>query len=169
MPAYREPERSLMAHSPISVDVGSVAAYIINPRADGWRVLMLQRAPHTIRPGSWEIVTGTINDGERPEDAARREVREETGFTIDRLYGVEVQPFYLVQRSSIQLMAVFAAFVDNPPAVVLNEEHERFEWLDVSTAIARATWPRTQRTIADIVHLLGPENIGRVEDVLRVR
>ena len=169
MPAYLEPERLMTAHSPISVDVGSVAAYIIHPRADGWRVLMLQRTPHTIRPGSWEIVTGSINDGERPEDAAFREVREETGLTIDRLYGVDVQPFYLVQRSSVQLMAVFAAFVDESSMVVLNEEHERFEWLDVGTAIARATWPRTQRTIADIVHLLGPENIGRVEDVLRVR
>jgi type II secretory ATPase GspE/PulE/Tfp pilus assembly ATPase PilB-like protein/8-oxo-dGTP pyrophosphatase MutT (NUDIX family) len=169
MPAYREPGRTAMANSPISVDVGTVETYIIHPHADGWRVLALQRAANAIRPGSWEAVTGSIDDGERPEDAALRETAEETGLSIDRLFCVAVQPFYLPRRSSIQMSVVFAAFVDDPGPVVLSDEHQRYEWLPVAEAIARSTWPRAQRTIADIVHLLGPDNVGRVEDVLRVR
>jgi type II secretory ATPase GspE/PulE/Tfp pilus assembly ATPase PilB-like protein/8-oxo-dGTP pyrophosphatase MutT (NUDIX family) len=169
IPAYREPGRTAMANSPISVDVGTVEAYVIHPHPDGWRVLALQRAANTIRPGSWEAVTGSIDDGERPEDAALREAAEETGLEIDRLFCVAVQPFYLPRRSSIQMSVVFAAFVDDPGQVMLSDEHQRFEWLPVAEAIARSTWPRAQRTIADIVHLLGPDNVGRVEDVLRVR
>ncbi len=155
--------------SPISVDVGTIECYVVHPHPDGWRVLLLQRGKDTIRPGSWEVVTGSIDQGERPEDAAAREAAEETGLAVDRLYCVAVQPFYLPRRSSIQMAVVFAAFVDDPGDVVLSEEHQRFEWLGVDAAMARCTWPRSRRTIADIVHLLGDENLDRVKDVLRVR
>ena len=120
-----------VSESPISVDVGTVEVYVIQPHPDGWRVLMLQRADDTIRPGSWEVVTGSIDGAERPEQAAVREAREETGLAADRLYCVAVQPFYLPKRSSIQMSVVFAAFVDDPGAVALSHEHQRFEWLGV--------------------------------------
>ena len=157
-----------VSESPISVDVGTVEVYVIQPHPDGWRVLMLQRADDTIRPGSWEVVTGSIDGAERPEQAAVREAREETGLAADRLYCVAVQPFYLPKRSSIQMSVVFAAFVDDPGAVALSPEHQRFEWLGVDQAADRCTWPRSRRTIGDIAHLLSAANIGRVEDVLRV-
>ncbi|HET7631408.1 MAG TPA: ATPase, T2SS/T4P/T4SS family [Gemmatimonadaceae bacterium] len=169
MPAYRQPRESGMAESPISVDVGTVEVYIVNPRPEGWRVLMLQRAEHTIRPGSWEIVTGSIDPGERPEQSALREAREETGLELDRLYCVTVQSFYLPQRSSIQMSVVFAGFVDDPGAVTLGEEHQAFEWLGVEAAEARNTWPRYRRNIEDIAWLLRPGNIEHVQDVLRVK
>ena len=160
---------SAVSESPISVDVGTIECYVVQPHPDGWRVLLLQRAENTIRPGSWEVVTGSIDAGERPEQAAVREMGEETGLPADRLYCVAVQPFYLPRRSSIQMSVVFAAFVDAPGAVVLSEEHQHFEWLGVDAAVERSTWPRAGRTIRDIVHLLGPANIHRVDDVLRVR
>jgi 8-oxo-dGTP pyrophosphatase MutT (NUDIX family)/energy-coupling factor transporter ATP-binding protein EcfA2 len=160
---------SPVPESPISVDVGTIECYVVQPHPDGWRVLLLQRAANTIRPGSWEAVTGAIDPGERPEEAAVREMAEETGLRPDRLYCVAVQPFYLPRRSSIQMSVVFAAFVDDPGAVALSDEHQRFEWLGVDDAVARSTWPRGGRTIRDIVHLLGADNIHRVDDVLRIR
>ena len=66
------------------------------------------------------------------------------------------------------MSVVFAAFVDDPGAVVLSDEHQQFEWLAVEAAADRCTWPRSRRTIGDIVHLLGAANIHRVDDVLRV-
>ncbi|MGH7669408.1 MAG: ATPase, T2SS/T4P/T4SS family, partial [Gemmatimonadaceae bacterium] len=158
-----------LSDSPISLDIGTIECYIVHPQPDGWRVLLMERGEHTIRPGSWEVVTGSIEAGERPEDAAMREVREETGLVADRLYCVAVQSFYLPRRSSIQMSLVFAAFVDHPGAVVLNDEHRQFEWLAVEAARERCTWPRSRRSIGDIVELLGPGNIERVQDVLRVR
>ncbi|QIW16882.1 dihydroneopterin triphosphate diphosphatase [Pasteurellaceae bacterium RH1A] len=43
------------------------------------RVLMLQRRDD---PDFWQSITGTIETGERPEQTALREVREETGIDI---------------------------------------------------------------------------------------
>ena len=114
-------------------------------------------------------MAGGIEPGERPEDAAVREVREETGLAVDRLYCVGVQPFYMPRQSSVQLSMVFAAFVNGDTPIVRSAEHQRHEWLSVTQAQARATWPRASRTIADIEQLLGAERIALVEDVLRIR
>ncbi|MDE3128608.1 MAG: Flp pilus assembly complex ATPase component TadA [Gemmatimonadota bacterium] len=168
-PAAPDSNPVAVSRSPITLDVGTVEVYVIHPHPDGWRVLLLQRTDETIRPGSWEVVTGSIDGDERPEEAAVREAREETGLDVSRLYCVAVQPFYLPRRASLQLAVIFAAFVDDPDGVVLSDEHQQFAWLDVDRARERFTWPRSQRTIGDIVHLLSPANLGRVEDVLRVR
>ena len=161
--------RRSVPNSPISLDVGTIEVYVIHPHPDGWRVLVLERGPGAIRPGSWEVVTGSVDPAERPEAAALRELQEETGLAADRLYSVAVQPFYLPRRSSIQMAVVFAAFVDHPGSVTLSAEHGGFEWLDAAAAAERFTWPRSRRTMGDIVRLLSPANLDRVEDVLRVR
>jgi dATP pyrophosphohydrolase len=43
-------------------------------------VLLLERAAH---PGFWQSVTGSLEAGERPADAALREVSEETGIRLN--------------------------------------------------------------------------------------
>jgi dATP pyrophosphohydrolase len=127
---------------------GVVDIYVIRPLAEGWRVLAVQRALDTRCPGAWETVHGRIEGDERPEAAARRELREETGLEIDRLYNVTVQPFYLHTLQTIQLAVVFAAFVAEPGEVVLGAEHQKYEWLSVDDAqsalhlAARASGPR---------------------------
>ena len=50
---------------------------------EGGRVLLLR---HTLRKGSgWGIPGGFLERGEQPEDAIRREVREETGLALGRV------------------------------------------------------------------------------------
>ncbi len=148
--------------------VGVVDVYLIRPYAGPWQVLALQRARDTRCPASWETVHGHIEPGERPEVAAVREVREETGLVVDRLYNVTVQPFYLHRYGAVQLAVVFAAFVREPGAVTLGPEHQRAEWLSVDEARTRFIWPRSRAALEDIVVLLGAGNAGPVEDVLRV-
>ena len=147
---------------------GVVDIYVIRPLAEGWRVLAVQRALGTRCPGAWETVHGRIEGEERPEEAARRELKEETGLEIDRLYNVTVQPFYLHTLQTIQLAVVFAAFVAEPGEVVLGEEHQTHEWLSFDAAQSRFIWPRERQALSDIRHLLGSGDAGPVEDVLRV-
>jgi len=151
-----------------SVVPGVVDVYVIRPLAEGWRVLAVQRALNTRCPGAWETVHGHIEQDEKPEVAAVREIREETGLEIDRLYNVTVQPFYLHKMETVQLAVVFAAFVAEPAEVKLAEEHQQFEWLSVEEANARFIWPRERDALRDIQQLLGGGDAGSVEDVLRV-
>lgn len=147
---------------------GVVEVYVIRHNAGDWRVLVLQRSPDASRPGSWELVYGKIDAGERPERAAVRELREETGLEVQALYNVTVNSFYLHTAQTIQMSIVFAAFVGEGPEVTLSDEHQRFEWLSVDEACDRFTWPRAARGLRDARHLLGGGDAGPVEDALRV-
>ena len=151
-----------------SVNIGTVDVYLIAIRTDGWRVLTLQRAKNTRCPGAWETVHGHIEAGEEPEQAAEREVREETGLAIERLYNVTVQPFYLHRTHTVELAVVFAAFVAPGADITLGEEHSRSEWLTPERALERFVWPRERAALRDILQLLQAGNGGPVEDVLRV-
>jgi len=147
---------------------GVVEVYVIRHNAGDWRVLVLQRAPDVSRPGSWETVYGKIDPGERPEQAAVRELREETGLELKALYDVTVSSFFLHTSQTIQMAIVFAAFVDNDSEVTLSDEHQRFEWLSADEARDRFTWPRSAQALRDAHRLLARGDAGSVEDVLRV-
>jgi 8-oxo-dGTP pyrophosphatase MutT (NUDIX family)/energy-coupling factor transporter ATP-binding protein EcfA2 len=166
----RTPSSPRLAERSVSqLSIGTIDVYVIRPLRDGWRVLVLQRALDTRCPTAWEAVHGHIEPGEEPEDAAVREVREEAGLTVARLYSVTVQPFYLHRSHTVQLAVVFAAFVDEPAALSLGAEHQRAEWMSVDDALERFQWPREREALREIAHLLRTGDAGPVEDVLRVK
>ena len=150
------------------VNVGTVDVYVIDTSTTEWRVLVLQRGLDTRCPSSWETVHGHIEVGESTAQAARREVNEETGLAIERLYVVTVQPFFIQKTQTVELAVVFAAFVAGGQTVTLGGEHVRAEWLSVADATRRLVWPRERAALAEIVDLLGTGDAGAVEDVLRV-
>jgi ADP-ribose pyrophosphatase YjhB (NUDIX family) len=57
-----------------------LAAAVVIAR-DG-RILLGRRGPGTREPGKWSFPAGFVERGERVEDAAAREAREETGLDI---------------------------------------------------------------------------------------
>ncbi len=134
-----------------------------------WQVLALRRGADTRCTGAWEIVHGRIERDERPDVAALRELREETGLEADRLYSITVNPFYLVQTDSVELAVVFAAIVSHGAAAALSSEHDAWEWLTPADALARLAWPRERDALTQALSLLRTGDAGPVEDVLRVR
>ena len=159
--------------SAATLHVGVVDVYAVCPHPagwDAWRVLVLQRAATGTRcPGSWETVHGRIEAGERPEDAALRELGEEAGLTAARLYNVTTQAFYLHGSATVEIAVVFCAFIPDAIAPTLDAEHDRAVWLPPADARARFAWPREREALAHIHALLGTGDAGPLEDVLRVR
>jgi 8-oxo-dGTP pyrophosphatase MutT (NUDIX family) len=153
-----------MAH----IEVGTVDVLVIRPLPDGWRILALQRGLGTRCPGSWEIVHGHIEPGEQPEDAAVREVKEEAGLAVERLYNVRVQPFYLHKTHTLQLAIVFAAFVGEPGDVTTANEHQHAEWLSVPEALQRFSFPAERESLRVAFDLLSTGHAGPVDDVMRI-
>lgn len=151
-----------------TVRVGVVDVFVLRRRGGEWEALILERALGVRCPGAWETVHGRIEPGERPEDAAIREVREETGLTVERLYNITVQPFYLHQQGAVMLAVVFAAIVPDAP-LRTGPEHVRGEWASIAEAARRFAWPRERANVRDVAELLSGGDAGKVEDVLRVK
>jgi 8-oxo-dGTP pyrophosphatase MutT (NUDIX family) len=149
------------------LEVGVVDVLVLRPSPSGFDVLIMRRAAGTRCTGAWEVVHGRVEPGERPEHAAVREVGEETGLTVDRLYNLICQPFYLHRLSAVQVAVVFVAFTSGGE-VSLGPEHDRFEWLPPHEALARLSWPRTASALQDAMRVLHTGDAGPVEDVLRV-
>jgi len=168
LPAELPASAEMSYDQTVVVRVATVDVYVIRPLPDGWRVLVLQRAADTRCPGSWEAVHGRIESGERPEQAAVREVLEESGLRVSRLYNIAVVPFYIASLSIVSAAVAFAAFVDEPATVALANEHAEFEWLSPEDAGRRFNWPRSRTILREIVALLEKGDAGPVEDVLRV-
>jgi type II secretory ATPase GspE/PulE/Tfp pilus assembly ATPase PilB-like protein/8-oxo-dGTP pyrophosphatase MutT (NUDIX family) len=171
-PAYNSPQR-IVYEKPLEfamtkITPGVIELFVIRHNRGDWRVLTLQRAADGKRPGSWETVYGKVDAREKPEKAAVRELREETGLDPEALYNVTVSSFYLHESRTIQMCMTFAAFVSEDAEITLSEEHQRFEWLSVDDACDRFTWPREAHALRDARHLLGRGDAGPVEDVLRI-
>ena len=152
-----------------SIRVSLVDVYITRRTGIALECLVLRRAPGGRCPGSWETVHGHIEPGERPDQAATRELAEETGLTPERLYNLSrVESFYQHGIDEVALVPVFVAIVARDVEVRLGPEHDRFEWLDYRRAEGRFAWPRERRALDDIVTLLSAGDAGPIDDVLRV-
>jgi dihydroneopterin triphosphate diphosphatase len=152
-----------------SIRVSLVDVYVIRGSGNRLECLALRRGPGGRCPGSWETVHGHIEPGERPAEAAVRELEEETGLTPVRLYNLSrVESFYQHRIDEVALVPVFAAFVADDVEVRLGAEHDRCEWLPAAAADARFAWPRERRALADILAMLRTGDGGTIDDVLRV-
>jgi 8-oxo-dGTP pyrophosphatase MutT (NUDIX family) len=148
------------------VEVGVVDVVVFRPAAKGWLVLALERARDTRCPGSWEMVHGRVEPGERLPDAAKRELFEETGLKPEKLLSVTMHEFFLVSHGTVQLCAVFAAVVAPDAPVVLGAEHARHAWLTPSQARRRYAWPHEARVLDDARKLLASPQLW---DVIEIR
>ena len=103
-------------------------------RDEGGRVLLLR---HTLRRGSgWGIPGGFLVSGEQPDEAVRREVREETGLALERVELAFVRTLEHVN----QVEVIFRAEM---PASALEGLRKNFE-------IERAQWFALEALPADV-------------------
>ena len=149
--------------------VGFVDTYVVRRNGRGLEVLVLRRAPGGRNPGSWETVHGTIEAGETPVAASRRELAEETGITPERMYNLSrVDSFYRHGADEVVLIPAFAVIVAGDAEPRLSAEHDRAEWLAPAAAAARFSWPRERRALDDVLSILGGGDGGLLDDALRV-
>ena len=113
-------------------------------------------------------LVGSIEPGEKPHEAAIRELREETGLTPERLYNVTAHAFYLHLRGTVEVAVVFCAFVKGTPRITVGSEHARGVWVSRTEAMKRFVWPSARENLNRAYALLKKGNAGAVEDVLRV-
>jgi len=139
-----EDERGNRVQNYVSViprveSTGGVTGIAVLPVRDG-AFGMMRMARHPYGGNGWEIPMGFIDADETPQDAALREMQEETGLNGDpaRLLDLGgLSPAPSVIRARINLYAVHAAGADSgQPADETG--HGRFAWIPADEAVRLA-------------------------------
>jgi dATP pyrophosphohydrolase len=102
----------------------------------GPEFLVLLRSP--VGEGYWHLVSGGVESGESPGEAALRELEEETGLTQPP--GFEPLPLELGYRQPDRAVWItvhpFAVEAPSGWEPVLNEEHVEYRWCSEDAAVA---------------------------------
>src|SRR5919199_5477595 len=100
------------------------------PERDGREYLVLHRhheGAEYAGDWAWTPPAGARQPGEAAEAAARRELREEVGLAL---------PLTAIPSGSDDV-ALFAAEAPADAELVLDPEHDRYEWVPLDAAVAR--------------------------------
>jgi len=104
---------------------GKEAAGSVFLARDTKRLLLAHRSRAVEQPGTWGTWGGAIDEGEDPEDAARREAMEEAGHTGS----LTMEPLYVFKDKKFRY-SNFLAVVDTEFKPVLDWETQGFRWCD---------------------------------------
>jgi ADP-ribose pyrophosphatase len=128
------------------VEHGASLAIVATPSRD--ELVLVRQYRHPARAMLWEIPAGTAEQGETAVDGARRELREETGFTAERIR--PIASLWITPGFCSELMHFFHAeeLTAGEPAF---DDDERIE---VGVFTIRAAWRLVADGSADIKTVL---------------
>ena len=117
----------------------SAGVVVVRRAEDGWRVLLLRVYNY------WDCPKGVVEAGEGPLDAARREVREETGITdLEFRWGeefIETPPYSKGKVARYYLAETRTADANLPINPQLGRaEHHEWRWL---------SWEEAEQRVVD--------------------
>ena len=118
-------------------------------------ILMLRRSPSKDHaPGRWETGSGRLEQGEHPEDAVHREVREETGLQVDIVGPVATFHLY---RGAAREEVIGITFWCRYRAgeLVSSEEHDRAVWVSPAEAKSLVESPGEIDVIEHVARNMG--------------
>jgi 8-oxo-dGTP diphosphatase len=117
----------------IETGMSTVDIIVAVPDTNGWKILSIKRG----RPpfvGMWALPGGNIDEGEKPLDAAVRELEEETGLVIDSdnfYYVGNFDKLYRDPRNKNCISYAFVVALNEIPEVIAGDDATECQWNNV--------------------------------------
>lgn len=107
--------------------------------------------------GRWDLPKGQLEKSESPIQAAVRELKEETGLTVDIIPGFEYTFSYMFrdpQKNLIHKDVTFFLGKAHNTQVTLSFEHADFQWMFLRDALQQASYMNTRQLLSAADHFL---------------
>jgi dihydroneopterin triphosphate diphosphatase len=137
----------------ISIDIVSpgVNVAVVKKDDDGWKFLLLQRAETESYPGCWGFLTGSKQKDETAAQIVKRELKEETGLSAQRIWATEyLVEFYEPEFDQIWVLPLMVAVVESGAEVKIQPENSDFAWIDPLKGKKQVTWKNLVTAIENI-------------------
>ena len=121
---------------------------IIEQKETG-KILLVKRADdYDFRPGEWEFMSGRMNQYEEPEDALRREVKEETGLDVEIIKPFTTYHIFRGEKSpEKEVIGIVFWCKTNSDNVMLSKEHDNYKWVKPENALDMVSIPGMKEDI----------------------
>lgn len=90
------------------------------------KLLLLQRAHGKFEPGKWGVPAGKLERHETAQEAAKRELFEETGISSSQIQ--YINSLYMRTPAMDYIYHTFKVPLDQMPEVQLSDEHLDYRW-----------------------------------------
>ncbi|EEM02618.1 (deoxy)nucleoside triphosphate pyrophosphohydrolase [Bacillus pseudomycoides] len=108
--------------------VSVVGAVIFNEQNE---ILCALRSPTMLLPNYWELPGGKIDEGEAPEEALLREIKEELGCFIT--VGEKIEEVEHEYENIIVHLTTYKAYIESGVPKAL--EHAELKWVNVNNLL----------------------------------
>ncbi len=125
-----------------------IEAHIFRRNGKDVEYLLMKRSEDERYPNIWQMVTGSIEIGEKAYETAHREIIEETSLKPRQMWIVpNVNSFYAANDDSVNMVPVFVAEVDYTTDVVLSAEHSEYLWCGKEKAQELFAWDGQRKSV----------------------
>ncbi|UCG26280.1 MAG: NUDIX hydrolase [Chloroflexota bacterium] len=129
--------------------VKAAGGLIWRKRQRGWQILAVHRA----RYDDWSLPKGKLESGETWQEAAEREVTEETGLTVTFLDFAGATTYYHGRRPKVVLFwnTTVSGETDSgqDSSGEQSPEVDEMKWLDADQAAERLSYPAERALVAE--------------------
>jgi len=139
-----------------------VVVLVIRPFGTGHQLLMARRAPNKYMGGTWQLISGRLEEDETAWQAALRELEEETGLTPSEFYRLStLTSFYRPDNDSLNTAPMFCAMVEEGSTAKINSEHTAFEWVSLNEAASRLMWSSDRQALGEVQTVILTDGLAK--------
>ena len=124
------------------------AGFVPYREKNGEYEYLLLHYPH----GHWDFPKGKIEKGESKQEAALRELKEETRLSAEIIDGFEKKFEYFFKQEGELIKKTVYFFIGKAieGEITLSHEHIGFEWLPFDQAVERLTFDNAKELLKEV-------------------